>query len=126
MKWLFAGLIGLHGLIHLMGFAKAFGYASLPQLVQPISRAMGLLWLFAAALILGASVASLVLPRSWWGLGAARNGMPAVRLWSSAWKTSGIRLGDATSCGVVARLKPVIIWRRSSLAHRVKQSNCAI
>ena len=71
MKWLFAGLIGLHGLIHLMGFAKAFGYASLPQLVQPISRAMGLLWLFAAALILGASVASLAWPRSWWWLGAA-------------------------------------------------------
>lgn len=71
MRWLFAGLLALHGLIHLMGFAKGFGYASLPQLVQPISRAMGVLWLLAAALLLGASVASLAWPRSWWWLGAA-------------------------------------------------------
>ncbi len=71
MKWLFAGLVGLHGLIHLMGFAKAFGYASLPQLVQPISRAMGLLWLCAALLTLGTSVASIAWPRSWWWMGAA-------------------------------------------------------
>lgn len=71
MRWLFAGLIGLHGLVHLMGFAKAFGYASLPELVQPISRAMGLVWLFAAALMMGASAASLYWPRSWWWIGGA-------------------------------------------------------
>jgi hypothetical protein len=68
---LFAGLVALHGLIHLMGFAKSFGHASLPQLVQPISRAMGLVWLAAAALTLGASAASLAWPRSWWWMGAA-------------------------------------------------------
>jgi Family of unknown function (DUF6544) len=39
MRWILLVLMGVHGLIHLMGFAKGFGYADLPQLTQPISRA---------------------------------------------------------------------------------------
>ena len=42
MRWIPVALMGVHGLIHLMGFAKGFGYADLPQLTQPISRAWGL------------------------------------------------------------------------------------
>ena len=37
VRWMVAVLLAVHGLIHLMGFAKAFGYAQLPQLTQPIS-----------------------------------------------------------------------------------------
>ncbi len=47
MRWIVVGVLALHGLIHAMGFAKAFGLAELPQLVQPISRAMGVAWLLA-------------------------------------------------------------------------------
>ena len=36
-------VILLHGLIHLMGFAKAFGYAAMDQLTQQIPRSVGLL-----------------------------------------------------------------------------------
>ena len=35
----------IHGLIHLLGFAKAFRFAELPQLTQPISPLVGVLWL---------------------------------------------------------------------------------
>jgi len=38
MRWFFSSIIAIHGLIHLMGPAKAFGYAELPQITQPISR----------------------------------------------------------------------------------------
>ena len=51
MRWIPIALVGVHGLIHLMGFAKGFGYAALPQLTQPISRAWGLAWLAAALLV---------------------------------------------------------------------------
>src|SRR5229473_2026019 len=51
MRWIPIALLGVHGLIHLMGFAKAFGYADLPQLTQPISRAWGVVWLVAACLV---------------------------------------------------------------------------
>ncbi len=42
MRWIFAAIAILHGLIHFMGPAKAFGWDEFPQLELPISRAMGL------------------------------------------------------------------------------------
>ena len=51
LRWALIGLLILHGLIHLMGFAKAFGYAELPQLTQPISRDWGVVWLLAGGLV---------------------------------------------------------------------------
>lgn len=56
----------LHGLIHFMGFAKAFGMADLAQLTQPISRGMGLVWLAAGLAMLAAGIHLMVAPRSWW------------------------------------------------------------
>ncbi len=59
----------VHGLIHVMGFAKAFGYADLPGLTLPISPAMGVLWLVSACLFLAAAIAIYASPRVWWILG---------------------------------------------------------
>lgn len=70
MTLVFTVIVVLHGLIHLMGFAKAFGYADLPQLTQPVSQAMGLVWLLAAMLLLAAAAALWVWPRWWWVVGA--------------------------------------------------------
>jgi hypothetical protein len=47
MRWLVSILFVIHGLIHLMGFVKAFGFAAMPQLTQPISRSLGVAWLIA-------------------------------------------------------------------------------
>jgi hypothetical protein len=71
MRYALAFFVLVHALIHLMGFAKAFGYAALPQLVIPISRPMGLMWLLATLLLLAAAVALWVAPRAFWVLGAA-------------------------------------------------------
>jgi hypothetical protein len=60
-----------HGLIHLAGFAKAFGLARLSQIEGPISRPMGLLWLVAGLLVLAAAALLPSAPRWWWLLGAA-------------------------------------------------------
>jgi hypothetical protein len=70
MTLVFAVIVVLHALIHLMGFAKAFGYADLPQLTQPVSQAMGLLWLLAAILLLTAAAVLWAWPRWWWVVGA--------------------------------------------------------
>ena len=45
-----AALFALHGLILLLGFAEGVGFVSLPQLTQPVSPAIGLLWLAAGLL----------------------------------------------------------------------------
>jgi hypothetical protein len=52
LRILFLFIVGVHGLIHLMGFAKAFNYAELEQLSQPISKSQGLIWITAALLLL--------------------------------------------------------------------------
>ena len=69
MRWVVAALLIVHGLVHLMGFAKSFGFAELPQLTQPISRGVGLLWLVAGLLVMASAVAMVASPRSVWIIG---------------------------------------------------------
>lgn len=59
-----------HGLIHLMGPAKAFGWAELPQLKQPISKTMAIVWTLAAAAMLATAGSILIWPQGWWVVGA--------------------------------------------------------
>jgi hypothetical protein len=70
MTVLFAILLVVHGLTHLLGFAKAFGWAGLPQLTQPISQVFGVLWLIAGFLFLAGAGALFLWPRWWWAIGA--------------------------------------------------------
>ena len=70
MRWIAAILLIGHGLIHLMGFSKAFGYADLPMLTQPISREMGIMWLAAALLVMTSAVVLLASPRHFFIVGA--------------------------------------------------------
>ena len=56
----------LHGLVHLLGFAKAFRLAELSALTQPIPPSVGLFWLVAALLFEAAAASLLLWPRAWW------------------------------------------------------------
>jgi hypothetical protein len=71
MTLVFAAILAVHGLIHLLGVAKAFGLAELPQLTQPVTPVYGAFWLAAALLFLTAAVALFAWPRWWWAIGAA-------------------------------------------------------
>ena len=66
VKIALAGLLALHGLIHLIGPAKAFGWANVTQLRQPISPTGGMLWLLAAVLLIGAAIAVAIGTQWWW------------------------------------------------------------
>jgi hypothetical protein len=68
-------LILVHGLIHLMGFAKAFGFAELSQLKREISRPAGVLWLLSALAFIAAGILFLAGRGAWFWLTA-----PAVVL----------------------------------------------
>jgi hypothetical protein len=65
----FAVLMGVHGLIHALGFAKSLNPGFVPSLTLPISRPMGLLWLAAATL---------------WGTAAVLTGLGVGRWWMAA------------------------------------------
>lgn len=87
MTVLFAIFLVVHGLIHLMGAAKAFGVAEIPQLAQQISRPLGVLWLLAAGLLLVTAGALFTWPRWWWAVGAGAIVISQVAIatsWSDA------------------------------------------
>jgi hypothetical protein len=87
MRFALAFVLIVHALIHLMGFAKAFGYAELPQLAIPISRPMGLVWLLATLLLLAAAAALWAAPRMFWvigGVGLVVSQAAIVASWSDA------------------------------------------
>jgi hypothetical protein len=65
IKYLFAAIILIHGLIHFMGFAKAFGYGNITQLSKNISKPSGLFWLLTALLFTAAVVLFLMKKESW-------------------------------------------------------------
>lgn len=56
MRLLLISLMAVHGLIHLMGFAKAFGYAEMSQLKQPVSAVAGIAWLAGCVAFLAAGI----------------------------------------------------------------------
>ena len=74
LRWTLVAVLAGHGLLHLLGVAKGFGWADVSQLTEPIGVVRGVLWLLAAALVLGAAVFLAVRTPTWWwalALGAA-------------------------------------------------------
>lgn len=61
--------IFLHGLIHLIGFFKAFNLASVKTLSFNISKEMGLLWLLSFALFSLMAVMMFLDNKFWWSFG---------------------------------------------------------
>lgn len=87
MRWMLVVLVGIHGLIHVLGFAKAFGYADLPQLAQPISRGWGLAWLAAAVFVTSSAAMLGAGARSYWipgAVGLVLSQAAIVSSWSDA------------------------------------------
>lgn len=84
-----AVLFVLHGLIHLLGFTTAFGLADLPQLSQPVSPPVGVLWLVAALLCLTAAAALFLAPRWWWAVGALAVVVSQAAI-ATAWADAGV------------------------------------
>ena len=52
MKTAFIIFVVLHGLIHLLGFLKAFDLAEVKELKMPITRPFGIIWLLTSILFL--------------------------------------------------------------------------
>ena len=89
MTVLFAIVLVVHGLIHVLGFAKAFGFAEPPQLAQPIAPWLGVGWLVDALLFLAAAAALLVWPRGWWAIGGCAIVASMFLIVSSGIRTAG-------------------------------------
>jgi len=76
-----------HGLIHLLGAAKGFGWAQVSQLKEPIGSGLGAIWLAAALLVIATGVMLGIGARWWWLVGAvavAVSQAVIVTSWSDA------------------------------------------
>lgn len=60
IRILFLIIVLAHGLIHLIGFAKAFNYGNITQITKEISKPSGILWLLTAFLLIGAAILYLL------------------------------------------------------------------
>lgn len=58
-------VVVIHGLIHFLGFAKAFNLLTVTELTQPISRSIGIFW-FQAALLFLFVAAGILIKKDWW------------------------------------------------------------
>jgi hypothetical protein len=67
-RFLIASIIALHGIIHLMGFAKAFGYGNFSQLSKDITKPVGVLWLLVACLFIISAIQLSIKHEAWWML----------------------------------------------------------
>ncbi len=88
LRWVVVAVVAVHGLIHLLGAAKGFGWADVAQLAKPIGVWGGVLWLVAAGLVLAAAM--LLVPGAptwWWALAlsaAAVSQLAIATSWSDA------------------------------------------
>ncbi|QSX09191.1 hypothetical protein J0B03_03740 [Alkalibacter rhizosphaerae] len=65
----FFALVLIHGLIHIMGFIKAFGLAAIDNLTQDIPKLQGVVWLLASLLLLATALLFLLKKDLWWIIG---------------------------------------------------------
>lgn len=111
-KFLFAALLLFHGLIHSLGFIKAYRIAAVSQLSRHIGKTAGSLWLLTALLFLMA-FGLFVGGRQWWWPGAVAL-LLSQGLILSAWVDA--RWGTLANVIILAAV--VIAWA----THNYKQS----
>lgn len=70
IRWTVGLIVVIHGLIHLMGVVKGFGWADGSQLTEPIGTSMGVVWLVAGVLVIAAGLMLLAGLRWWWAVAA--------------------------------------------------------
>lgn len=66
MRYLLALIILIHGCIHCMGFAKAFGYGNITTITKSIPKVAGTVWLLAFVLFITAVILLLLKKQTWW------------------------------------------------------------
>jgi hypothetical protein len=101
----FAFLLVVHGLIHALGFAKAFGLADLPQLREPIPVMSGVVWLVAGLLFIASAIALFAWQRGWWIVAAAAVFLSLLAI-ASSWNDAkfGLIANGLVAAGIACRL----------------------
>jgi hypothetical protein len=83
LRWIFAVVVILHGLVHLLGAVKGFGWAQVEDLNATPSAGAAAAWLVASVMLVATGVTVLLRYRWWWILGAAALVVSQVLIFST-------------------------------------------
>ncbi|MCC6413161.1 MAG: hypothetical protein IT270_15975 [Saprospiraceae bacterium] len=118
MRYALFFLIVFHGLIHLLGFFKAFRLAEVKQLLQPITPFQGTLWLLAFVFF-GVAGALLLLKNGAWWMPAAAGILLSQMLVFQSW--SDAKFGTAANVLILLALLPALgAWRFQGMVNKEK------
>jgi len=84
VRWVVVALVLVHGLIHLLGAAKGFGWAEVAVLEQPVGPVGGVAWLVAAVLV-AAAAAVMAAGLRWWWVAAATAAVVSQAVILTSW-----------------------------------------
>lgn len=108
MKIVIIAVMILHGVIHSLGFIKAFRIAEVPQIEQPIPKASGMLWLLAGLLFIFSAILFSI-DRQWWWMFSVLAVVISQYLIVNDWNDS--KLGTVANIIVfLASIIGFIVW----------------
>jgi len=116
MKIAFYILVGLHGIIHLFGFLKAFRISEFAGLTQTISRPLGVVWLISF-LLFGLLLLLFFKEKSYWwatGIGAILVSQTLIFIF---WQDAKI----GTLPNVIILLACIIGWSNFNFKEKIKK-----
>jgi hypothetical protein len=68
VKYLFAVVVIIHGLIHLVGYSRSFHYSEIKNITESVSKPVGLLWMLSCMLFIATAILFLLQKDYWWML----------------------------------------------------------
>ena len=66
LRLVVGAVVVLHGLLHLLGGVKGFGWSTVSSLSQPIGRMTGAIWLVVAVVVVLAGLLLALNAPGWW------------------------------------------------------------
>ncbi|MGC9342626.1 MAG: DUF6544 family protein [Bacteroidales bacterium] len=87
MRILFSIILAVHGLIHIMGFAKAFGFYDFKEISAEISKPLGILWFLVTLIFIITLILYITRTQYWWALaiaGAILSQVLVILFWKDA------------------------------------------
>jgi len=87
MRLIFFFVLVIHGLVHHLGFAKAFKLAKISQIKSTISKFAGVLWFLCTILFVGSGYLFMVKIEYWWlpaGIAIVLSQIVIIRSWDDA------------------------------------------
>jgi hypothetical protein len=109
-------ILVVHGAFHLFGIAKAFGWAEVEELKEPISEWLGVVWLAAAALLFAAA-AALMFRIGWWWVAAVAGAVQSQAVMVASWTDTEVGTFVNVAIALAVVYDYIVVERHAHTPH---------